>query len=122
VLVLDYSMTSVRVAKNFINIFERFKKNNQKSTRIITCVNENRPKTKVSDLETIFMTESLLERSIDIKIPYIKNAKNFVHSPYYYEKHKKNLLKLSQSILGLKDIPFYLQKGWLKPFLKMIKK
>ncbi|WP_339050487.1 pilus assembly protein CpaE [Candidatus Hamiltonella endosymbiont of Tuberolachnus salignus] len=120
VLVLDHSMTSVRVAKNFINIFERFKKNNQKSTRIITCVNENRPKTK--DMFAIPDIESLLERSIDIKIPYIKNAKNFVHSPYYYEKHKKNLLKLSQSILGLKDIPFYLQKGWLTPFLKMIKK
>jgi len=120
VLVLDYSMTSVRVAKNFINIFERFKKNNQKSMRIITCINENRPKTK--DMFSVPDIESLLERSIDIKIPYIKNAKNFIHSPSYYEKHKKNLLKLSQSILGLKDIPSYLRKGWLKPFFKMIKK
>uniref|UniRef100_UPI0011A1FF27 pilus assembly protein CpaE n=1 Tax=Yersinia mollaretii TaxID=33060 RepID=UPI0011A1FF27 len=46
VLMLDNSMVSVRVAKEFIDFYTRFKRDNKQSVKLIICVNESRPITK----------------------------------------------------------------------------
>lgn len=100
IILLDNSMMSVRIAKEFISIYERFKRDNRKATRLILCLNESRPVTK--DMLDTADIQSLLNRTIDIHIPYIKNTKSSLNDPTYFGRKKIKINTLAKNTLGIK--------------------
>lgn len=88
IILLDNSMMSVRIAKEFIGIYDRFKRDNRQAIRLILCLNESRPVAK-SMLATTDI-ESLLERKIDIHIPYIYKTKESLSDQNYFGRKKIN--------------------------------
>lgn len=86
VILFDNSMISVRVAKEFIVFYERFKRDNKQAIRLILCLNESRPVTK-NMLDTTDI-RTLLGRSIDIHIPYIYKTKDSLNDHNYFGRKK----------------------------------
>lgn len=68
VLVLDRSMTSIRVVRQVIELVESINRARQKSRRLLLCLNDVRPCT--SEMLSQEDIEALLGRHIDILIPY----------------------------------------------------
>lgn len=99
ILLIDHSMMSVRVAKEFIDTLERFKRDNRQAIRLFICLNENRPITK--DMLTTSDIQSLLGHSIDTAIPYINNAKKSLNSPDYFGRKKTKVVELAKQSLGI---------------------
>ncbi|MDR5017510.1 pilus assembly protein CpaE [Yersinia rochesterensis] len=100
IILLDNSMMSVRIAKEFISLYDRFKRDNRKATRLILCLNESRPVTK--DMLDTADIQSLLNRTIDIHIPYIKNTKSSLNDPTYFGRKKIKINTLAKNTLGIK--------------------
>ncbi|OVZ90792.1 pilus assembly protein CpaE [Yersinia frederiksenii] len=100
IILLDNSMISVRVAKEFISIYDRFKRDNRKAIRLIVCLNESRPVTK-SMLDTADI-QSLLGRPIDIHIPYIHKTKSSLNDQNYFGRRKIKINTLAKNTLGIK--------------------
>lgn len=118
VLLIDHSMMSVRVAKNFIDTLERFKRDNRQAIRLFICLNESRPITK--DMLAVSDIQSLLGRTIDIAIPYISNAKNSLNSPDYFGRKKTKIIELAKCSLGINiNLPSY-TNIWIVKKLRML--
>ncbi|PJE88021.1 pilus assembly protein CpaE [Yersinia mollaretii] len=100
VLMLDNSMVSVRVAKEFIDFYTRFKRDNKQSVKLIICVNESRPITK--DMLDISDIQSLLGKTIDIKTPYIYKKNNSLNDQKYFGRRKKTITELASQTLGIR--------------------
>lgn len=119
IILLDNSMTSVRVAKEFILTYERFKRDNRKATRLIICLNESRPLTKCM-LDTSDI-QSLLQKNIDVHIPYINNTKNSLNEPDYFGRKKNKLIALAKNTLGIKTNPILDKKAWADRVIAIFK-
>lgn len=100
IILLDSSMMSVRVAKEFISTYDRFKRDNRQTTRLIICLNESRPVTK--DMLDSTDIQSLLERAIDVHIPYINSTKSSLSDPNYFGRKKSKVNTLAKNTLGMK--------------------
>lgn len=100
IILLDNSMMSVRIAKEFIGIYDRFKRDNRQAIRLILCLNESRPVAK-SMLATTDI-ESLLERKIDIHIPYIYKTKESLSDQNYFGRKKNKIDTLVKNTLGIR--------------------
>lgn len=100
IILLDNSMMSVRVAKEFISTYDRFKRDNRQTTRLIICLNESRPATK--DMLDSSDIQSLLERAIDVHIPYINSTKSSLSDPNYFGRKKSKISILAKNTLGMK--------------------
>lgn len=100
IILLDNSMMSVRIAKEFIGIYDRFKRDNRQAIRLILCLNESRPVAK-SMLATTDI-ESLLERKIDIHIPYIYKTKESLSDQNYFGRKKNKIDALVKNTLGIR--------------------
>lgn len=100
IILLDNSMISVRVAKEFIGIYDRFKRDNRKVIRLIVCLNESRPVTK-NMLDTADI-QLLLDRPIDIHIPYIHKTKSSLSDQNYFGRRKIKINTLAKNTLGIK--------------------
>ncbi|EEQ14333.1 hypothetical protein yfred0001_29890 [Yersinia frederiksenii ATCC 33641] len=87
IILFDNSMISVRVAKEFIGIYDRFKRDNRQAIRLLICLNESRPVTK-NMLDTADI-QSLLGRTIDIHIPYIYKTKSTLSDQNYFGRKKQ---------------------------------
>lgn len=100
IILLDNSMMSVRIAKEFISLYERFKRDNRQAIRLIICLNESRPVTQ--DMLDTSDIQSLLDRVIDIHIPYIKSTKSSLNDPTYFGRKKSKITTLAKNTLGIK--------------------
>ncbi|CNI67137.1 pilus assembly protein CpaE [Yersinia mollaretii] len=100
VLMLDNSMVSVRVAKEFIDFYTRFKRDNKQSVKLIICLNESRPITK--DMLDTSDIQSLLGKNIDIKTPYIYKKNNSLSDQEYFGRRKKTITELASQTLGIR--------------------
>lgn len=100
VLILDNSMISVRVAKDFLDFYIRFKRDNKKLVKLIICLNESRPVTK--DMLSTSDIQSLLGKNIDIQIPYISNNSNSLSNQNYFGRRKKVITELARKTLGIR--------------------
>lgn len=85
IILLDNSMMSVRIAKEFIGIYDRFKRDNRKAIRLILCLNESRPVAK-SMLATTDIESLLEKKSIYIYPIYIKQRNHSVTRTILEEK------------------------------------
>ncbi len=110
VILFDNSMMSVRVAKEFIVFYERFKRDNKQAIRLILCLNESRPVTK-NMLDTTDI-RTLLGRSIDIHIPYIYKTKDSLNDHNYFGRKKIN--SLAKNTLGIRVTPSIKNNEWEK--------
>lgn len=96
ILTLDRSMSSVRVARQLIEINESINRSQRVPRRLLMCVSDSRP---VSDgmlsLEDI---QALIRRKIDILFPWAKkNARNTFFS---VKKKVMPIDELTQRVLG----------------------
>ncbi|WP_404704926.1 pilus assembly protein CpaE [Yersinia vastinensis] len=117
VILFDNSMISVRVAKEFIVFYERFKRDNKQAIRLILCLNESRPVTK-NMLDTTDI-RTLLGRSIDIHIPYIYKTKDSLNDHNYFGRKKIN--SLAKNTLGIRVTPSIKNNEWAKKIMAMLK-
>lgn len=117
VILFDNSMMSVRVAKEFIVFYERFKRDNKQAIRLILCLNESRPVTK-NMLDTTDI-RTLLGRSIDIHIPYIYKTKDSLNDHNYFGRKKIN--SLAKNTLGIRVTPSIKNNEWAKKIMAMLK-
>ncbi|HHL2499859.1 TPA: pilus assembly protein CpaE [Yersinia enterocolitica] len=119
IILFDNSMMSVRVAKEFISVYNRFKRDNRQATRLIICLNESRPITKCM-LDTPDI-QSLLQRTIDIHIPYINNTKTALNDAGYFGRKKSKIISLAKNTLGIKINPMIDKKAWVKKIIARFK-
>ncbi|CNI47126.1 pilus assembly protein CpaE [Yersinia vastinensis] len=117
VILFDNSMMSVRVAKEFIVFYERFKRDNKQAIRLILCLNESRPVTK-NMLDTTDI-RTLLGRSIDIHIPYIYKTKDSLNDHNYFGRKKIN--SLAKNTLGIRVTPSIKNNEWAKKIMAILK-
>lgn len=101
VLILDRSMSSARVALNFIQCFERIKENNKRPKRLFICVNDNSPATSESLSSSDI--QSLLSHPVNFNFPYIKRGSNSIVEHKLWSGAKKPLEKLTRMIMGIDD-------------------
>jgi pilus assembly protein CpaE len=119
VILLDNSMISVRVAKEFIDIYSRFKRDNQKAVKLIICLNESRPVTR--DMLDTADIQSLLGRAIDIKIPYIHKSNKTLSDPHYFGRRKKSITELAKGTLGIRIDSSAYSNTWVKKIITSLK-
>lgn len=119
VLILDNSMISVRIAKEFIDAYSRFKRDNRRGIKLIVCLNESRPVTK--DMLNTSDIESLLGRTIDVKTPYISKGNNSVRSSNYFGRRKKTITELTKHTLGIRINTPTCNKMWINRFIQLLK-
>ncbi|WP_261373778.1 pilus assembly protein CpaE [Yersinia mollaretii] len=100
ILMLDNSMVSVRVAKEFIDFYTRFKRDNKQSVKLIICLNESRPVTK--DMLGTSDIQLLLGRPIEIQLPYIYKKNNSLNDQNYFGRRKKEIKELARQALGIR--------------------
>ncbi|EON3356759.1 pilus assembly protein CpaE [Yersinia enterocolitica] len=119
IILLDNSMTSVRVAKDFIDIYDRFKRDNRQTTRLIVCLNESRPIAKnmlnTSDIQ------SLLGRKIDTQIPYISKTKESLVDKNYFGRNKVKIIDLAKNTLGINVHLSKNGKSWINKIAASLK-
>lgn len=119
IILLDNSMTSVRVAKDFIDIYDRFKRDNRQTTRLIVCLNESRPIAKnmlnTSDIQ------SLLGRKIDTQIPYISKTKESLVDKNYFGRSKVKIIDLAKNTLGINIHLSKNGKSWINKIAASLK-
>ncbi|CNB25221.1 pilus assembly protein CpaE [Yersinia enterocolitica] len=119
IILLDNSMTSVRVAKDFIDIYDRFKRDNRQTTRLIVCLNESRPISKnmlnTSDIQ------SLLGRKIDTQIPYISKTKESLVDKNYFGRSKVKIIDLAKNTLGINIHLSKNGKSWINKIAASLK-
>ncbi|CNL20517.1 pilus assembly protein CpaE [Yersinia aleksiciae] len=119
ILLLDNSMISVRIAKEFIDAYSRFKRDNRRGIKLITCLNESRPVTK--DMLNTSDLQSLLGLTIDIKIPYISKSNKSYNDSNYFGRRKKSITELAKLTLGIRiDAPTY-NKLWANKVMNLLK-
>lgn len=119
IILLDNSMMSVRVAKDFILIYERFKRDNRQATRLIICLNESRPVTKgMLDTSDI---QSLLQKNIDIHIPYINSTKTSLNDKDYFGRKKNKIIGLAKNTLGIRTSHITNRKAWIGRVIARLK-
>ncbi|HDL6964152.1 TPA: pilus assembly protein CpaE [Yersinia enterocolitica] len=119
IILLDNSMMSVRVAKEFIGIYDRFKRDNRKATRLIICLNESRPVSKgMLDTSDI---QSLLQKTIDVHIPYINSTKTSLNDPDYFGRKKSKIITLAKNTLGIKINLIIDKKAWVNRVIERLK-
>ncbi|MGN1590990.1 pilus assembly protein CpaE, partial [Yersinia enterocolitica] len=115
----DNSMSSVRVAKEFIDIYDRFKRDNLQVTRLIICLNECRPIAKnmldTSDVQT------LLGRKIDTLIPYIAKTKESLVDQNYFGRNKVKINDLAKKTLGINTHASNNRKSWINKIVASLK-
>ncbi|MDN0122208.1 pilus assembly protein CpaE [Yersinia aleksiciae] len=119
ILLLDNSMISVRIAKEFIEIYSRFKRDNRRGIKLITCLNESRPVTK--DMLNTSDVQSLLGRTIDIKIPYITKKNTPSSDSHYFGRRRKSITELAKLTLGIRIDTSTYNTMWLNKIIKLIK-
>lgn len=119
IILLDNSMSSVRVAKEFIDIYDRFKRDNLQVTRLIICLNECRPIAKnmldTSDVQT------LLGRKIDTLIPYIAKTKESLVDQNYFGRNKVKINDLAKKTLGINTHASNNRKSWINKIVASLK-
>ncbi|MGL4485586.1 MAG: pilus assembly protein CpaE [Yersinia sp. (in: enterobacteria)] len=116
IILLDNSMMSVRVAKEFIDIYDRFKRDNRQATRLLVCLNESRPITR--DMLDTSDIQSLLKRKIDIHIPYINKTKESLSDQNYFGRKKNIIMELARHTLGISDDLSKNRKTWINKIIK----
>ncbi|QHB33969.1 pilus assembly protein CpaE [Yersinia canariae] len=119
IILLDNSMTSVRVAKEFIDIYDRFKRDNKQATRLIICLNESRPITK-NMLDTADV-QTLLGRKIDTQIPYIFKTKESLIDQDYFGRNKIKIKNLAKNTLGINTHFHNNGKSWINKITTSLK-
>ncbi len=119
IILLDNSMISVRVAKEFIGIYDRFKRDNRQAIRLLICLNESRPVTK-NMLDTADI-QSLLGRTIDIHIPYIYKTKSTLSDQNYFGRKKTKINYLAKNTLGIKVDPSLKSQEWKDRIISLLK-
>ncbi|MDN0118876.1 pilus assembly protein CpaE [Yersinia frederiksenii] len=119
IILLDNSMISVRVAKEFIGIYDRFKRDNRQAIRLLICLNESRPVTK-NMLDTADI-QSLLGRTIDIHIPYIYKTKSTLSDQNYFGRKKTKINYLAKNTLGIKVEPSLKSQEWKDRIISLLK-
>ncbi|CNK44977.1 putative tight adherance operon protein [Yersinia mollaretii] len=100
ILMLDNSMVSVRVAKEFIDFYTRFKRDNKQSVKLIICLNESRP--VIKDMLGTSDIQLLLGRPIEIQLPYIYKKNNSLNDQNYFGRRKKEIKELARQALGIR--------------------
>ncbi|CNH99190.1 putative tight adherance operon protein [Yersinia aldovae] len=116
VLLLDNSMMSVRVAKNFIDIYDRFKRDNRQATRLLVCLNESRPITR--DMLDTSDIPSLLGRKINIRIPYMHKTKESLSDQNYFGRKKAVITELAKHTLGISVDLSHNRGSWISKIIK----
>lgn len=116
IILLDNSMMSVRTAKGFIEIYERFKRDNRQAIRLLVCLNESRAITR--DMLDTSDIPSLLGRKIDIRIPFIHKTTESLSDKNYFGRKKIIITKLAKYTLGITIDLSKKRKSWLRKFLK----
>ncbi|MGP2514419.1 pilus assembly protein CpaE [Yersinia sp. 2545 StPb PI] len=116
IVLLDNSMMSVRVAKTFIVIYEKFKRDNRQATRLLVCLNESRPITR--DMLDTSDIPSLLGRKIDIRIPFIHKTTESLSDKNYFGRKKTIITELAKYTLGITIDLSNKRKSWLRKLLK----
>lgn len=119
IILFDNSMISVRVAKEFIGIYDRFKRDNRQAIRLLICLNESRPVTK-NMLDTADI-QSLLGRTIDIHIPYIYKTKSTLSDQNYFGRKKTKINYLAKNTLGIKVDPSLKSQEWKDRIISLLK-
>lgn len=119
IILLDNSMISVRVAKEFIGIYDRFKRDNRQAIRLLICLNESRPVTK-NMLDTADI-QSLLGRTIDIHIPYIYKTKSTLSDQNYFGRKKTKINYLAKNTLGIKVDSSLKSQEWKDRIISLLK-
>lgn len=119
IILFDNSMMSVRVAKEFIGIYNRFKRDNRQATRLIICLNESRPVTK-GMLDTADI-QSLLQKTIDVHIPYINSTKVSLNDQDYFGRKKTKIIALAKNTMGIKVKPIIDNGKWVNKVIARIK-
>ncbi|AKJ41122.1 hypothetical protein [Pragia fontium] len=103
ILLIDYSMSSVRVARKFLDEYERVQRSNVRSSRrLFICLNESRPaldaRLSLTDLQT------LLGHPITISLPYVKKAGEKLMAPGLWKTGRKQPLdQLMRYVLGVEE-------------------
>ncbi|ATM87483.1 MULTISPECIES: pilus assembly protein CpaE [Yersinia] len=118
IILLDNSMTSVRTAKEFIDIHSRFKRDNKRGIKLIICLNESRVVTK--DMLDTSDIPSLLGRKIDIKIPYISKENSSISDKKYFGRRKKLITELTKQTLGMRTDTSKCNIAWINSFTKTL--
>ncbi|CNJ77683.1 hypothetical protein yaldo0001_3410 [Yersinia aldovae ATCC 35236] len=116
ILLLDNSMMSVRVAKNFIDIYDRFKRDNRQATRLLVCLNESRPITR--DMLDTSDIPSLLGRKINIRIPYMHKTKESLSDQNYFGRKKTIIIELAKHTLGISIDLSHNRGSWISKIIK----
>lgn len=116
IILLDNSMMSVRVAKGFIDIYERIKRDNRQATRLLVCLNESRPITR--DMLDTSDVPSLLGRKIDIRIPFIHKTTESLSDKNYFGRKKILITELAKYTLGITIDLSNKRRSWLRKILK----
>ncbi|CNC50148.1 putative tight adherance operon protein [Yersinia frederiksenii] len=119
IILFDNSMISVRVAKEFIGIYDRFKRDNRQAIRLLICLNESRPVTK-NMLDTADI-QSLLGRTIDIHIPYIYKTKSTLSDQNYFGRKKTKINYLAKNTLGIKVDSSLKSQKWKDRIISLLK-
>ncbi|EEQ08286.1 hypothetical protein [Yersinia bercovieri] len=119
VLILDNSMISVRIAKEFIDTYSRFKRDNKRGIKLIICLNESRPVTK--DMLNTSDVQSLLGRTIDIKIPYISKGSDSISHSNYFGRRKRSITELAKHALGIRINTSVYNKMWINKIIQLLK-
>lgn len=95
ILVLDRSMSSVRIAHTVMEMIEALNRSQPTPRRLILCLSDSRPVT--FEMLSIEDLQSLLERRLDIIFPYNK-SRSF--AAFALRKKTAPIDLLAQSVLG----------------------
>lgn len=108
IMVLDRSMSSVRVAKQMIEINESLNRSRRTPCRLLLCLSDSRPVS--SDMLSQEDIQSLIQYKIDIVFPYRKTQ---LRSAFFPIKSKTSPADvLTQRVLGKPEAPRQFNRLW----------
>ncbi|WP_147199584.1 hypothetical protein [Pantoea sp. CCBC3-3-1] len=98
ILVFHFDLASIRTAKKVIEYNQHLKKSGNRTKRIILCFNQSQP--TQNGMINPPEAGNLIGQSVDVAIPFIKNAGDPAMALSFNGKHKKLLQRLTNLTLG----------------------
>lgn len=115
ILVFHFDLASIRTAKKVIEYNQHLKKSGNRTKRIILCFNQSQP--KLNGMITPQEAGDLIGQSVDVAIPFIKNAGDPAMALTFSGKNRTLLQRLTNLTLGSTEKPQ--PTSALKQFFKL---
>lgn len=99
VLVIERKLSSIRVAKRFLDEYKQIQQTAPKPRRVFVCINDHRP--ELARLMAVADIQRLLENPVDIVLPFTRKTTDKALDATFNKAGQKSLNELVMSLLGM---------------------